>query len=236
MSKRAIAAIAAVVLAAIGIVMLLSYTSGANERAYDGAKLEKVLRVTRALPSGTPAAEAASSVEVVELPATALAKGAISSLDDVKGLSTTVDLEPGEQVLLSRFAKPGEKKTVKSKSAVPVGMQEISIALDAEHAVGGVINPGDRVGLIATFEPKDSKIAQFTNVVLASVLVTRSKETEIPSENGEQATQMITLAVKTLDAERIVHAKRWGTVWLTLQNSETDTSGRKLITVREVVK
>lgn len=236
MSKRAIAAMGAVVLALLGAVMLFVYVSGANERAYDGAKLQKVLQVTQALPAGTQAAEAFASVKVVELPASARARGSIASLDDVQGLVTTVDLEPGEQVLRSRFAKPGVKKSAKSKSAVPAGMQEISIALDAEHAVGGVVNAGDRVGLIGTFEPKDSKIPQFTNFVLPSVLVTRAKATAIPSENGEAATEMVTLAVKTLDAERVVHAKKWGTVWLTLQNSKTDTSGRKLITAKEVVK
>lgn len=232
MNKRVIAAVAAGVLALLGVLVLFVWAQGANDRAFEGAKLVSVLRVTEDVSQGASAADLAESTEVVELPAESVPDGAVTELDQISGLATNASLQAGEVLLKSRMVAPGERK---GKTDVPKGFQEISIALDSEHSVAGVVRPGDRVGMIVTFEPKDSSAPQFTDFVLNQVLVTKA-DTAVVGEKGEITGTMLTLAVKTLDAEKIVHSQKWGTVWLTLQNSDTDTSGAKVITAEEVVK
>ncbi|MEV7395503.1 Flp pilus assembly protein CpaB [Aeromicrobium sp. NPDC092404] len=232
MNKRVIAAVAAGVLALLGVLVLFVWAQGANDRAYEGAKLVSVVRVTEDVSQGTSAAELADSTEVVELPAESVPDGAVTKLDQVSGLATNASLQDGEVLLKSRMVAPGERK---GKTDVPKGFQEISIALDSEHSVAGAVKPGDRVGVIVTFEPKDSSAPQFTNFTLNQVLVTKA-DTAVVGEKGEITGTMLTLAVKTLDAEKIVHSQKWGTVWVTLQNSDTDTSGSKIITAEDVVK
>lgn len=232
MNKRVIAAVMAGVLALVGVLVLVVWAQGANDRAFDGAKLVSVVRVTQDVSQGASAADLARSTETVRLPAEAVPEGAVTDLDQVSGLTTNASLQSGEVLLKSRMDAPGERK---GKTDVPKGFQEISIALDAEHSVAGAIKAGDRIGMVVTFEPKDSSKPQVTDFVLNQVLVTKIK-TAIVGDKGEITGSMITVAVKTLDAERIVHSQKWGTVWLTLQNSDTDSSGSKLVTAKEVVE
>lgn len=232
MKKRVIAVVASGVFALLGVLVLVVWAQGANDRAFAGAKLVSVVRVTKDISQGATGADLAGSTETVKLPADAVPDGAVTNLDQVAGLATNASLQSGEVLLKSRMAAPGQRK---GRTDVPTGFQEISIALDPERSVAGAVKPGDRVGLIVTFEPKDSDKPQVTDFVLNQVLVTKAK-TAIVGDKGEITGTMLTLAVKTLDAERVVHGQKWGTVWLTLQNADTDTSGAKLITAKEVVE
>src|SRR5215207_1860283 len=120
MNKRIVAALVAVAMLVVGVVLLISYANGANERAFDGARLRSVLQVEEPIAANTAAGDIGDKVKKVELPASAIAKGALSSLTEVSGLSTTIDLEPGEQVLASRFAEKGSSSAStgsKSKTA-----------------------------------------------------------------------------------------------------------------------
>lgn len=232
MNKRVIAAVSAGALALLGVLVLVMWAQGANDRAFDGAKLVSVVRVTKDISQGASINDLAGSTEIVKLPAESVPDGAVTDLDQITGLATNASLQSGEVLLKSRLAAPGNRK---GKTDVPKGFQEISIALDPERSVAGAIEAGDRIGMVVTFEPKDSNAPQLTDFVLNQVLVTKAK-TAIVGEKGEITGTMLTLAVKTLDAERVVHSQKWGTVWLTLQNSDTDTSGSKLITAKEVVE
>jgi len=232
MKKKVIAAVAAGAFALLGVLVLVVWAQGANDRAFEGAKLVSVVRITKDISQGASSADLAGSTEIVRLPAESVPDGAVTNLDQISGLATNASLQSGEVLLKSRMVTPGERK---GKTDVPTGFQEISIALDPEHSVAGAVKPGDRVGLIVTFEPKDQDLPQVTDFVLNQVLVTKAK-TAVVGEKGEITGTMVTLAVKTLDAERIVHSQKWGTVWLTLQNADTDTSGDKLITGKEVVE
>lgn len=232
MNKRVIAAVAAGVLALLGVLVLVVWAQGANDRAFEGAELVSVVRVTDDVSQGASASDLAESTETVKLPAESVPDGAVTDLDQISGLATNASLQAGEVLLKSRMVAPGDRK---GSTNVPKGFQEISIALDPEHSVAGTLKAGDRVGMVVTFEPKDSNAPQLTDFVLNQVLVTKIK-TAIVGDKGEITGSVITLAVKSLDAERVVHSQKWGTVWLTLQNSDTDTSGAKIITAKEVVE
>jgi pilus assembly protein CpaB len=222
----------AAVLALVGVLVLVLWAQNADERAYEGAQLKTVVQVTEPVKVGTKVAELTSAFEQTKLPADAIPEGAVTDLAKVANLTVLTSLEPGEVLLRSRLGVPGAKSG--AASAVPEGMQEISVAVDTQHGVGGVIKAGDRVGFIATFEPK-GEAPQYTDFAIQDVLVTKVDKEAVA--DGEDVTQlMVTLAVKTLDAERVVHTAQWGKVWLTLQNADTDRSGAKIITAKEVVE
>jgi len=233
MRKRMIAVVAAAVLAAAGVLFLVKWAQDADERAYAGAQRETVVQVTESVPAGRKIADLGSAFEETQLPVDAIPDGAVTDLTDVASLSTLVKLEPGEVLLESRLGRPGEKTG--TSTAVPAGMQEISVAVDAQHGVGGVVKAGDVVGVIVSFEPKDQEAPQFTDFAMQNVLVTRVQG-GVTAENKDVTKTMVTLAVKTLDAEKIAHSVEWGRVWLTLQNADTDRSGAKIITAEDVVR
>lgn len=231
MKKRVIAAATAAVLALLGVVVLVVWAQGAEERAYAGAERQTVYQVKDAVAAGKKVSDLSSAFERAKLPADAIPEGAVTDLAAVAGLTTLASLAPGEVLLESRLGTPGEKAS--SATDVPAGFQEISVAVDTQHGVGGAIKAGDSIGFIATFEPKDGG-QQFANFVIQDVLVT--KVDRAVSTEDDLTGIMVTLAVKTLDAERVAYSAQWGKVWLTLQNAETDRSGAKLITAKDVVK
>lgn len=233
MKKQAVAALVAVLLAAVGVLALVNYANGANDRAFEGAKLVEVLRVKTLIPSNTPVERMRASVELVKIPASAKVEGALTSLDSVESKSTNAPLNKGEQVLASRFG--GAASTKGSGTSLPKGLQEVTIAMPAPRLATGKLKPGDRVGVMTSYTDSEGKgAAGYTNMVAGRVLVTRVS-TQLGAEEGV-GTSLVTLAVNTLIAEKIVNASEFGKVWLTLQGEDADISGRKMVSGQDVLK
>src|SRR5688572_20277698 len=108
MKTRLLGAAAALMLAVLGTYLLLSYVSKADERALAGTEVVDVLVVIADIASGTPGEDLSDLVETRAIPASAVVPGGVQALEDLAGLVALVDLEPGEQLLTSRFALPAE--------------------------------------------------------------------------------------------------------------------------------
>src|SRR5215210_7022036 len=101
--RRLIAAIAAMLLAGVGAVLLLGYVGSADRRAMAGMETVKVLVVEKRVAEGTPAEKLSGFVTAKTLPVKAVASGTLSNLDPIRGRVATTDMQPGEQLLASRF-------------------------------------------------------------------------------------------------------------------------------------
>lgn len=229
MNKRVIAAVSAGVLALLGVLVLVMWAQKANDRAFEGAELVSVVRLTDSVGVGTSAADLAGKTEVVKLPDEAVPDGAVTNLAEVKGLSTNASVQKGELLLESRMAAPGSDKS-KSNGQVPTGMQEITMALDAEHTVGGVLKAGDKVGILFTFD-QNGGTEPFAKSRIDQVLVTR-----LGGGTGVEdiKTQLVTVAVSSADAEKIAFGRDMGKVWLTLQNGDTTGADSAPTTIKEI--
>jgi pilus assembly protein CpaB len=154
-----IALVAAVLLAGVGTMVLVGFVQSAEERAVAGQELVAVLQVRAdaTVPQGTKAEEIAPFTEVVQVPLQARAVGAITDLAEVAGLATAVELVPGEQLIAARFVEAAEVEAdrrddlPRRRVAVPEGMLEVPVRLDAVSALGGIIDVGDTVAVIASF-------------------------------------------------------------------------------------
>jgi pilus assembly protein CpaB len=236
--RRILAAAAALTLLVVGTVVLVAWVNGADRRALAGVQTVSVLVVDQAIPAGTSADQVAAFVTTELLPAKAAVPGRVEDLTSLKGKVTTVALQPGEQLLTSRFADPAESGTVD----VPQGKQEVSIQLDPQRAVGGRIKAGDTVGVLVSLKFEDGTAT--THMALHKVLVTQvvggTLVTDDPTENGAQGANstgdngdpqvMVTLAVNAADAEEVVFGAEHGTVWLTLEPDTASTDGTRVVT------
>ena len=229
MNKRVIAAVMAGVLALVGVLVLVVWAQGANDRAFEGAELVPVVRLTDAAAAGTSASDLAGKTEVVELPDEAVPEGAVTSLDQVKGLSTNASVQKGELLLESRMGSPGSSKS-KTNGLVPTGMQEITMSLDTERAMGGVLKVGDKVGVVMTFD-RNVGGDYLSKAKIDQVVVTRIGG-DIDVE--EIKAQLITVAVSSADAERISFARDFGRVWLTLQNDDTTDADTDSTLIKDI--
>jgi pilus assembly protein CpaB len=236
--RRLLAALAALVLAALGAVVLLAYVRGADARALAGMQTVDVLVVDRPVPEGTPAEELAELVRTERLPARAAVPGAVTDLDELAGRVATVDLQPGEQLLAARFAPP-EDLSVPGTVAPPEGAAEVSLLLEPQRAVGGRLAAGDTVGVHLSLDGQ-------TDVVLSRVLVTQVQGAPVAVADGEatdtassggaapSASLMVTLGLRPEAAEAVVFGMEHGTVWLSLEPEGVDTSGTEVLTPANV--
>ena len=159
----------------------------------------------------------------------------MSSLSAISGRVATTDLQPGEQVLASRFADPAsllDPDTVK----IPAGLQQLSVSLDQQRVVGGHLTAGAAVGVFLSV-PKDGEDPAQTHLVLNKVLVTKvdgGSSTPVPEGDDAPATTpgspvMVTLAVNARDAETLVYGAEHGTLWLSLEPADAVVSGTRVV-------
>ena len=154
MARKVIAGVAALVLAVVGTVVLVTYVQSAEERALEGQEVVEVLVVDEAVAEGTPSEQLAELVRSDEIPRAVVAEGAVGSLDDLTGQVAAADLVPGEQVVQSRFGDPDDVAE-QSDVDIPEGMQVVSVELAPERVVGGQLRPGDTAGVLASFTGVD---------------------------------------------------------------------------------
>ncbi|UIJ34299.1 RcpC/CpaB family pilus assembly protein [Allobranchiibius sp. GilTou73] len=228
----------------MGAVLLLSYVSGADSRAAAGLQTTPVLVATAAIPQGTPAAKVRDLTVLKSLPRTAVPTGTLSSLAQVSGQVTTADVQPGEQLFASNFADP-KSVLAPGQVAVPNGMQQVSVVLEAQRVLGGHLSAGSTVGLFISL--KNGQI-QETHLTLHKVLVTAvqgaapaaSSKTDgsstAPSQPVFTGNVMVTFALSASDAEKVVFAAEYGTIWLSLEPASAKEGGTRIVTPGNVYK
>lgn len=163
-NRRARGAIAALVLATVGATGLVAFVKGAEERALAGEKVVDVLVVKSRIPAGTSADALKGKVRTEQVQVKIRAEGAVDDLASVTGQVAGVDLLPGEQVTTARFVDPDVFGRTKGRVEVPDNLLEVTISLEPQRAVGGVIRPGSRVAVVASFEPFDASSASPVDV------------------------------------------------------------------------
>lgn len=238
MKTRIIGAILALALAVVGAFVLITYVTGADARAAEGAELEKVYVVETEIPQGTAGESVEEFVRVDEIPARNLNEDRVTDLADLVGLEARDPILPGEQLLAARFAEP-EVIAAQGEVALPDGMQEVTVPLAVQRVVGGEVRPGATVGVVYTTNtntPAPNSTIASTQFLFHRVLVTRvTPGSTVVVGDGESTTTevssiMVTFAVNTPAVEKLVYAAEQqedgnGGIWLTLEPETADPNG-----------
>jgi pilus assembly protein CpaB len=144
----------AVAVAALGMLLLVGYVRGAEDRALAGEELVEVLVVDKPIAQGTPADILTPFVRLERVPTKVFADGGIAELSALADLVASTDLLPGEQLVVSRFVA-AEILEEHDRIEAPADTLEVTIAISPERALGGQLVPGDVVAVIASFAPFD---------------------------------------------------------------------------------
>ncbi len=152
--RRAIGIMGAVAVAALGMLLLVGYVRGAEDRALAGEELVEVLVVDKPIAQGTPADILTPFVRLERVPTKVFADGGIAELSALADLVASTDLLPGEQLVVSRFVA-AETLEEHDRIEAPADTLEVTIAISPERALGGQLVPGDVVAVIASFAPFD---------------------------------------------------------------------------------
>ncbi|MFE4834310.1 Flp pilus assembly protein CpaB [Arthrobacter sp. NPDC056691] len=258
MKSRLLAGAAAVVLALVGAMLVISYAQGADQRAVKNLEPVDVLVVKAAIPAGTPVESMTASVATQQLPASAVTESSLKSLDSSKGKVAAVDLVPGEQLVSERLVAPEDVKATGSVQ-IPVGLQEVSFKLEPDRVVGGRLAPGDHVGVFVNLENgglEQKTDAETTKLTVRKALVTAVQRAPEPAATAQPTPSasadpnaadpqdtmlptgslMLTVAVSDVDAAKIVFAAEFGKIWLSKEPTNAKDSGPRIIQRSEVYK
>jgi pilus assembly protein CpaB len=245
----------AAVLAAVTGVLVWKYTDDAKNKAESKFDRVEAFVASKNIPGGTTLAAAIDGqlmtrAKVVreDLPPTRLDP---NQTDEV--LRTTFGtlvashtIVAGLPVVRSDFVTAGSitsgvagtletDNNANAKKNAAKDLQAVTLTLDDEHAVGGFLNPGDRVNVIATLDIHDltspnDKPVKTTAFLLPGLKVlavgsTTSAPTEAqtpaqgsttPTTAAPQSRGLITFEVTPRQAEQLVQAKAIGTLTLSL--------------------
>ncbi len=258
MKSRLLAGLAAVVLAIVGAVLVVSYAQGADARAVQNLDPVTVLVVQKAFPAGTPVASLQPSSPPRNCPARPSPSRRCRISTARPARSPPSNCCPVSSWWPSVWLQPEELKT-SGAVQIPKGLQEVSFQLEPQRVVGGRLAAGDHIGIFINLkngglEAKPDK--QTTQLTVHKVLVTAvqrapattprcpSRQPVVPRlrlrTRHSHRLMIITVAVNDVDATKIVYASNFSdaaSIWLSREPLDATDSGRPgIITRPEVYK
>ena len=187
MRRKIVMIVAAVLCGIAGTALLVNFVRGAESRALEGEQLVTVYVANQRIPSGTSAATIATSgwIEQTQVPVKVRPADAITDPAQIEGKVAATDILIGEQVLAGRFIEPQDFDARPSTIEVPEGMVEITIPAAPERVLGGLVAPGERIMIIATFAAEnvnnDDTVFEGEDVELPDVVVEATETEAIPA-------------------------------------------------------
>lgn len=229
MSKRTIALVVAVVLAAVATVALVSYVRGYEERIQANQELVQVFVAKDIIPKGTSGDVAIERglIDQIKVPRQARADGAVTSLEEIKSDIADATVFKGEQILNTRFVPPSQVSA--DVLTVPANRVAMSVEVGIPPGVSQFVQIGDHVSVIAqfTFQARGSSGDQrLTKLLLHDIEVLQvGKLVRTAPTQGQPATQsvqvpdanvLLTLALSLPQAEKLANAVFSGRLYITL--------------------
>ena len=227
MGRRLALLIAAVLVAAVGTGLVFAYTKKADDRAIADQQPVNVLVAKTTISAGTRVVDAATAAafELKELPKSAVAPGALSSVDAVKEQVALTTIFPGQQLLAGMFgATPA---ATGGALGIPPGQIAASFVFGDPQRVAGFLQPGSQVVVFLTSNLQGGK--QTSRVLLPKVTILAIGPTTItpPADPAEanpeaQPRTMLTLALTQRQAEKLIFATSGnGSLYLGLLNNSS---------------
>lgn len=188
--------------------------------------LKPVVVSTRALSARTRLDEELvnSSFEIRRLPASGVPELAFPSLASITNKYTAVPIFPDDIITEPRLTTAEQIPNL--ARAVPPGKRAVSIAVSRVTSVGGFIQQGDFVDVIATFRPRGSE--PITKIVLQDIQIlavgtTYQFDGNIPTSTpaiSAAKMELVTVAVSPDELERLMHLDSGTSFRFVLKNPE----------------
>lgn len=151
MTRRILTIGAALVLAVLGAVGVLSYAHQADQRALAGLRAVSAYVATGQIPAGTSVSTAVQQglLASQRFPASSVPADAVTSVTSgVSGQVLTSQLASGQLLLRPML---GARVASASSLSIPAGMVGVSLSFTVERAVANYVTPGSEVAVFDTF-------------------------------------------------------------------------------------
>ena len=248
MKGRGLVVFLALILATLATAGVFMYSRGVKEDVQTGGTMVPVVVTKVDIPARSDMDQliADDQFSIIQVPASVVVDGAVTSVDQLAGKNNSVAILAGEQIPAARISGnvPG------GALAIPEGMQAITVSLDTSRGVAGSINAGDHVTIYSTFRDAPAKGAgaerETTTVVLVPTaellavfrpLATSTFGGESPTSSEQLPGSLtVTVALTPEDAQRFVFSMEMGSVWFGLLPPDERGQPMEPITYAEVVE
>lgn len=160
-------------------------------------------------------------------PRDAVPPGAVTTPEEYERRALLVRAVPGEIIML---AKLGEENAFGAASAIPPGMRVVTVPVDMSQNISGLLLPGDRVDILATYRTKragDGGYTTSTKTVLENVQVfatdNRRDVAASGSEPSEISAKNVSFLVSPDEANQLKLAESMGKLHMALRPKGDDS-------------
>jgi len=238
MRSRGLVSAIAVVLAIVAAAAVILYTNGVKNDAVTGGALAVVVVSDQDIAANTnlnPLVEQGVFTEL-RVPTDAVVVGAVTSVGELRGQTTTAPILANEQIAHARLSS-GEAPQGGSLG-ISEGNVALTVALDAPQGGAGTINVGDSVVIYGTFQDVklvggdirrilsgtagassvSGSLPDFTGTVVPEARVLRIQNPTLSPEGRTEENQriLLTLDLGKRDAQNVVFAMENGRVYVSL--------------------
>jgi len=214
MKPRGLAMAVALLLAIGATSAIFLYVQGVKREAKPAASSVTVIVSKKSISAGTQLNTLIQegAFTTLSIPRDALVDGAVTSLPDLQNKTTASFILQGEQISTARLQ--GSTQATGGVLGIPDGFQAVTIQLESQRSVSGFVQTGDHVVLYATLNSKAQE--PFTATLVPDVLVLKASNGSATPGAATSANSLVTLALKPVDAAKVVLAQEKASIWLTL--------------------
>ena len=157
-------------------------------------------------------------LQVVQFPAGKAPDGTFAKAEELVGRGLIVPIVKNEPVLRAKLAAKEAGSGL--PPVIPEGMRAVSVRVNEVVGVAGYVLPGNRVDVLATASPTDSRPDMTTKVILSNVQVLTAGTRMEQDQDKDKPMQVtvVTLLVTPEQSERLALASTEGKIQLALRN------------------
>jgi pilus assembly protein CpaB len=209
--------VAAVLVAAMGAVLVFLYVQGADSRAEERFDTIEVLKATAIIEPGETIedAQAAGKLAIASVAQDELLNGYQTNTETIAGTKAMQTIYPGEQIVSDKF---GTGVAAATTLQIPDAKLAMSVNLTDPSRVAGFVNPGSDVSIFVT--GTDEAGSAYSRLLLDRVTVigvgnTTPVSTTTTDETGASTTEqlprtLLTIAVEQRQMEKVLFAQNNG--------------------------
>jgi pilus assembly protein CpaB len=209
-------AFVAFLLAAGATVGVFLYVRGVkHNNAAAAANLVQVIVSKQDITAGTRLDDliAKGRFTTLQVPKDALVPGAVTDLSELQGQTTSTFILKGEQITTARLQ--GSTQPTGGVLGIPKGYEALSVSLEPQRSLNGVLQAGDHVVVLATIAGGNGSNGGAPTQAETVVVVPDVKVLSTTA-GTTGTTGIITLALTPIDVSRVVLAQEQESVWLSL--------------------
>lgn len=207
--------VAAVLVAAMGAVLVFLYVQGADSRAEERFDTVDVLKANAIIEPGESIedAQAAGKLTLAAVAQDELLNGYQTDTTTMAGTKAMQTIYPGEQIVSDKF---GTGVAASTALPIPDDKMAISVNLTDPSRVAGFVNPGSEVAIFVTGTDEGDG-SGYSRLLLPRVVVlgvgnTTPVSTTTTDETGASTTEqlprtLLTVSVDQKQAEKVLFAQ-----------------------------